>query len=136
MAKIKKILVGVGDEKTLNSCLDAAIPIASANDATLTAVYVMPPMARSFMQTLHSPRKNPTKEAERVLSKVQKQCNENGVGFQKKILKGVARDKIVDLAKSGFDLVVIGRAHWGSRLLGSVSSAVVQHAKTNVLLVK
>jgi len=135
MRKIESILVGVGDQKTVNSCLDISIPIASAFNATLTAVYVMPPFPRTFMQTLHSPRKQPEKEAEKVLESVRKLCECEGVEFRKKILKGHPREQILK-SLPGFDLVVLGRANFGSKLLGSVSSAVAQCAKTNVLLVK
>lgn len=135
MKKIKRILVGVGDEKTLNSCLDVAIPIASSFNASITAVYVMPPFPRTFMQALHSPRKKPETEAKKVLEKVEKRCEKSGVTCQKKLLKGYPKDQILKTVP-GYDLVVLGRANFGSKLLGSVSSAVAQHSNTNVLLVK
>lgn len=136
MAEIRKILAAIGDEKSLAKCMGVAVPIASAFDATITGIHVIPPLPRSFVQVLQQPwRKNARKTAEKNLEKAQKLCEEKQVSFEKKILSGLPREEIVNYAKNNYDLIVIGRADWGSRLLGSVSSGVVHGAKTSVLLV-
>jgi nucleotide-binding universal stress UspA family protein len=136
MTQIKKILVAIGDEKSLDKCLGVAIPIANAFDASITGVHVIPPLPRSYVQVLQQPwRKNARKIAEKNLEKAQKLCENKGVSFEKKILHGLPREVIVNFAKNNYDLIVIGRADWGSRFLGSVSSGVVHSAKTSILLV-
>ncbi|MBI2006823.1 MAG: universal stress protein [Nitrosopumilales archaeon] len=133
---MRKILVAIGDEKSLDKCMNIAIPIASAFDASITGVHVVPPLPRSFVLLLRQPwRKNARKIAEQYLEKAQKLCEDKNIQFEKKILNGLPREEIVNYAKNNYDLIVIGRADWGSRLLGSVSSGVVHGAKTSILLV-
>ena len=52
MPQIRKILVTIGDEKSLNKCMNVAIPIANAFDASITGVHVVPPLPRSFVLLL------------------------------------------------------------------------------------
>ncbi|HEY8110069.1 MAG TPA: universal stress protein, partial [Candidatus Nitrosotenuis sp.] len=62
-------------------------------------------------------------------------CKENGIEFAQIIAKGQPRETLLEYEKE-FDLIVLGRADWGSKLLGSVSNGVVSNSKKDVLLVK
>jgi len=63
-----------------------------------------------------------------------KKCEEHGVSFTKIVSRGQPREAILEHEKE-FDLLILGRADWGSKLLGSVSNGVVTKATREVLLV-
>lgn len=133
---IKKILVAIGDESSLNRCLNIAIPIAKGLDASITGIHVLAPYPRSFVTALAQPwRKQQKENAEKYLDMAKKKCEENGVEFNKIVSRGQPREAILEHEKE-FDLLIIGRADWGSKLLGSVSNGVVTKATREVLLVR
>jgi nucleotide-binding universal stress UspA family protein len=136
MKVIKKILVAVGNESSLNRCLNVAIPIAKGLSASITGIHILAPYPRNFQTALQEPwRKNQKENAEAYLEMAEKKCKENGVVFHQIIAKGQARETLLEYEKD-FDLIVIGRADWGSKLLGSVSNGVVSNSRKEILLVK
>jgi nucleotide-binding universal stress UspA family protein len=62
------------------------------------------------------------------------ECEEKVV-FDQIMAKGQPREVLLEHEKE-FDLIILGRADWGSKLLGSVSNGVVSNSKKDVLLVK
>lgn len=136
MKVIKKILVAVGNESSLNRCLNAVIPVAKGFNASITGIYVLAPYPRNLYVALEQPwRKHEKENAEKYLEIAKEKCKENGIEFHHIIAKGQPRDTLLEYEKD-FDLVVIGRADWGSKLLGSVSNGVVSSSKKDILLVK
>lgn len=136
MKTIKKILVAIGNESSLNRCLNVAIPIAKGLDASITGIYVHAPLPRNLYASLEQTwRKSEKQSAEKYLEIAKNKCMENGVEFDQIIAKGQPRESLLEHEKE-FDLIVIGRADWGSKLLGSVSNGVVSSSKKDVLLVK
>jgi len=136
MKNIKKILVAIGNESSLNRCLNVAIPIAKGLDASITGIHILSPYPRNFQVALQqSWRKNQNEEAEKYLEIADKKCKENDVKFEQIIAKGQPREVLLEYEKN-FDLIVIGKADWGSKILGSVSNGVVSHSKKEILLVK
>lgn len=136
MKTIKKILVAIGNESSLNRCLNAAIPIAKGLDASITGIYVLSPLPRNLYVALEQKwRKNEKENAEKYLQLAKQKCEEKGIAFEQIMAKGQPREVLLEHEKE-FDLIVIGRADWGSKLLGSVSNGIVSNSKKDVLLVK
>ena len=136
MNAIKKILVAVGNESSLNRCLNIAIPIAKGLDASITCIYVLAPFPRNLYVALEQPSRKFEKEnAGKYFEIAKEKCKESGIKFEQIIAKGQPREAILEYEKE-FDLIVIGRADWGSKLLGSVSNGVVYNSKKDILLVK
>lgn len=136
MKTIKKILVAVGNESSLNRCLNVAIPIAKGVNASITGIYVLAPYPRNLYVALEQPwRRHEKENAEKYLETAKEKCKENGIEFSQIIAKGQPRETLLENEKE-FDLIVLGRADWGSKLLGSVSNGVVTNSKKDILLVK
>jgi nucleotide-binding universal stress UspA family protein len=136
MKTIKKILVAIGDESSLNRCLNVAIPLAKGLDASITGIHILAPYPRSFLSALEQPwRKQQKENADKYLEIAKKKCEEHGIAFHKIVSRGQPREAILEHEKE-FDLLVIGRADWGSKLLGSVSNGVVTKTTKEVLLVR
>lgn len=79
------------------------------------------------------------KDAEDMLKKKANFFKEKGIKCQTLLKKGNPAEGIIEEAEKGYDLVVMGSRGLGGVkriLLGSVSNAVVQQAKTNVLIIK
>ena len=136
MAAIKKILVAIGNESSLNRCLNIAIPIAKGLNASITCIYVLAPFPINFQAALEqSSRKLEKENAEKYFKIAKEKCKESGIEFDQITAKGQPREAILEYEKE-FNLIVIGRSDWGSKLLGSVSNAVVSSSKKDILLVK
>ncbi|WP_100182669.1 universal stress protein [Candidatus Nitrosotenuis aquarius] len=136
MKTIKKILVAIGNESSLNRCLNVALPIAKGVGASITGIYVLAPRPRNLYVALEqSWRKYEKENAQKFLEIAKEKCNKEGVEFDQIIAKGQPRETLLEHEKD-FDLIVLGRADWGSKLLGSVSHGVVSSSKKEVLLVK
>jgi nucleotide-binding universal stress UspA family protein len=135
MTVIKKILVAVGNESSLNRCLSLAIPIAKGIGASITCIYVLSSFPRNLQIALERSSKKEKEHAEKYFEIAKEKCTENGIKFEQIIAKGQAREEILEHEKE-FDLIVIGRADWGSKILGSISNGVVSQSKKNILLVK
>lgn len=136
MKTIKKILVAIGNESSLNRCLNVALPIAKGVGASITGIYVLAPRPRNLYVALEqSWRKYEKENAQKFLEIAKEKCNKEGVEFDQIIARGQPRETLLEYEKD-FDLIVLGRADWGSKLLGSVSHGVVSSSKKEVLLVK
>jgi nucleotide-binding universal stress UspA family protein len=133
---IKKILVAIGNESSLTRCLNVAIPIAKGLDASITGIYVLAPLPRNLYVALEQKwRKNEKENAEKYLQLAKEKCEEKGIAFEQIMAKGQPREVLLEHEKD-YDLIVLGRADWGSKLLGSVSNGIVSNSKKDVLLVK
>lgn len=135
MTIVKKILVAVGNESSLNRCLTIAIPIAKGIGASITCIYVLSSFPRNLQIALEQSSKLEKENAGKYFEVAKEKCKENGIKFEQIIAKGQAREAILEHEKE-FDLIVMGRADWGSKLLGSVSNGVVSQSKKDILLVK
>ena len=78
---------------------------------------------------------NEKENADKYLQLAKEKCEEKGIAFEQIMAKGQPREVLLEHEKE-FDLIVIGRADWGSKLLGSVSNGIVSNSKKDVLLVK
>lgn len=136
MKTMKKILVAVGNESSLNRCLNAALPIAKGIGASITGIYVLAPSPRNLYVALEqSWRKHEKENAQKYLEIAKERCEKEGIAFEQIVVKGQPRETLLEHEKE-FDLIVLGRADWGSKFLGSVSHGVVSSSKKDILLVK
>jgi len=136
MKTMKKILVGVGNESSLNRCLNVALPIAKGIGASITGIYVLAPSPRNLYVALEqSWRKHEKENAQKYLEIAKERCEKEGIAFEQIVAKGQPRETLLEHEKE-FDLIVLGRADWGSKFLGSVSHGVVSSSKKDILLVK
>ncbi len=91
-------------------------------------------------KNLEEYRKQVDDKAQKVIDPALEKCRGEGVEAEARIEYGTARKVICDLAeKEGVDLLVVGSRGLSpiKRLfLGSVSSYLVHHAPTNVLVVR
>lgn len=133
---MKKILVAVGNESSLNRCLNVALPIAKGIGASITGIYVLAPSPRNLYVALEqSWRKHEKENAQKYLEIAKERCEKEGIAFEQIVAKGQPRETLLEHEKE-FDLIVLGRADWGSKFLGSVSHGVVSSSKKDILLVK
>ena len=136
MKTVKNILVAIGNESSLTRCLSMAIPIAKGFNASITCIYVLAPFPRNLQVALEQSANKLEKEnAGKYLEIAKEKCKASGIEFKQIIAKGQPREAIIENEK-GFDLIVIGRSDWGSKMLGSVSNGVVSKSTKDILLVK
>jgi len=79
-------------------------------------------------------------EAERVLNNASEDCGDAGVNVITHTLFGDPRDAILDLSEEiSADMIILGssgKTGLERMIMGSVSSAVVQHSKITTMIVK
>jgi nucleotide-binding universal stress UspA family protein len=78
-------------------------------------------------------------EGKKILEKVKEHLAEYNISYFEKIVLGNPAQVIIEEAKEGYDLVVIGNRGLGTVegwVMGSVSQRVVRHAPCPVLVIK
>ncbi len=142
MGKVRKILVGVDGSSASYRAAEVALDLASALNAQVTAVYVIPSPPADYRRffDLSALEVNEEEVERKMMHEVRIMALSKGVKLETKILKGRPSDVIVSLAEEeGYDLIVLGNTGLGGaykRMMGSVASEVVNSTKKPVLLVK
>ncbi len=136
-----RILVPVDGSDNSRRALEKAATIADGASITIVHVIDMPPTVYVESQKLlNQLLENYRKESAKVLDEFDDIAKNRGIKVDTAILEGDAAESIVEYAdKNGFDMIVMGSRGMGKikgAFLGSVSSKVLQHAKTSVLIVK
>jgi nucleotide-binding universal stress UspA family protein len=150
----KRILVAVDGSESSFRAARVAVRLAKRNEADLLVVSVIQRPAHAFMPTrsmispgvpvagLQDYYKYASKDAQGWIDKVASIARPLGVKVRKNVLKGAASvvRSLTDYASSQeVDLIVVGRRGSGGfkrLMLGSVSSGVVNHAASSVLVVR
>ena len=150
----KRILVAVDGSESSFRAARVAARLAKRNEADLLVVSVIQTPAHPFMptQSMISPGMNvdglqeyykyASKDAQAWIDKVVPIATALGVNVRQSVLKGATSvvRSLTDYASSqAVDLIVVGRKGSGGfkrLLLGSVSSGVVNHAASSVLVVR
>ncbi|MEM3087410.1 MAG: universal stress protein [Halobacteria archaeon] len=134
-----KILVAVDGSAHALRAAKMAARIARSTGSPLTAVMVVEP-PRAPLEYLQELRVEVRKMAEKTLRRVEEQARRDRVAVKTRVVEGHVPTQILKFAEKGkFDLLVVGSrglSGIGRLFLGSVSGAVVQHAKTSVLVVR
>ncbi len=150
----KRILIAVDGSESSFRAARVAARVAKRNGAELLVVSVIQTPAHPFMptQALTAPGWNidglegyykfATRDAQEWIDKVASIATPLGVKVRENVLKGATSvvQALTDYASSqAVDLIVVGRKGSGGfrrLLLGSVSSGVVNHAASSVLVVR
>ena len=136
---IKKILVPMDGSKNSMRGLDEAIYLARQCHATITGLYVIPIYPRSFTDSIIPYQIHLTKSAKKFMESGKTTCAQKGILFKSKIVFGSPTIEIDEMARKGFDIIVIGsRGQSGLKeiFLGSVAKAIVHKSKIPVLVIK
>ncbi len=143
MVAVKRIGVAVDGSKPAEKALDLAGTLAASLGATLTLIsvaplHVMPPMAATSVPVIHDAEVAVHRQ---VLDDLQKRASAGGAkSIETVLLDGFVAEEILRyLEDHPVDLLVMGARGLsaGQRFfLGSVSDAVVHHAKCPVLIVR
>ncbi len=139
--EIKRILVPLDGSKNSINGLEEAIRIAKPVNASITGLCIIPTSPPITMPGIQSGfMDHMTDAAAKVMTDAKKMTSRHGIGFNGKLLYGIATIDIADFAnKKKYDLVVIGshgRSGIKEMFLGSVSNAVIHKSKVPVLVVK
>jgi nucleotide-binding universal stress UspA family protein len=138
-----KILVPVDGSDNSFRALDQALFISKSTGAAITAMHIIespPTVYVESQKLLNELLDNYRKQSAKILDKCKEIGQRQDVKVDTVIAEGDAAANINGYAeKEAFDLIVIGSRGFGKlkqALLGSVSSKVIQHAKSSVLIVK
>ena len=143
---IKKILIPVVKSEYNDKIISYAIILAKGSGASITAIHVLDKSAQGdlgdvFPMKVEEYEKATRKRAEELLREVQQVIEKQGIKISMEVIgsKSVAKG-IIDYAKeSGADVIVIGTKGLtgiGKFLMGSVASAVIDHAHCPVFAIR
>ena len=138
---MKELLVAVDGSDGSAAAVDEALALAREVGAHVTFAFVRKPpstlLGHPYYDRLLSTELGKARE---TIDAVAAKAREAGVESSGEILEGDPVDEILSVADNrGADLIVMGsrgRGALAGALLGSVSSAVVQHASVPVLVAK
>jgi nucleotide-binding universal stress UspA family protein len=145
-SRIKKILIPVVKSEYNDKIISYAIILAKGSGASITAIHVLDKSAQGdlgdlFPMKVEEYEKAMSKRAEELLRGVQQVTEKQGIKIGIEVIraKSVAKG-IIDYAReSGVDVIVIGtKGLTGVEkfLLGSVASAVIDHAHCPVFAIR
>jgi len=138
---MKRLLIAIDGSDGGHVAVEEGLALATDLAATVTFVCVrkaVPPRLGTpfYERSLHQG----LEQSRSVIEEAMELAAEAGIEADGEILEGDAADEIVSLADNrDADLIVVGSRGHGplaGALLGSVSSAVVQHAQCPVLVAK
>lgn len=139
---LKNLIVAVDGSKSSEKALSAAIDLAKALSGSLTLVTVapfhaLPSASAAAIPVVHDAE---VKVHEELLTRLQDKAAKAGVKASTVLLDGLVAEELLNyLDQHPFDMLIMGARGLsaGQRLfLGSVSDAVVHHAKLPVLIVR
>ena len=143
---IKKILIPVVKSEYNDKIISYAIILAKGSGASITAIHVLDKSTLGgigdfFGARVEEYEKSMRKRSEELLTEVQQVIEKQGIKTSIEIIgnKSVAQG-IIDYAReSGADVIVIGTKGLtgvGKFLMGSVASAVIDHAHCPVVAIR
>ena len=140
---LTKILTAVDGSEISERAVEKAASLAKQNNAELHLIYVIetgfltPGPGDSVRDLVHQRFETEGKETLAILTA---RAKDAGVSVESHLEVGHAGTTIVETAeKLGCDLIVVGslgKSKLDRLLLGSVSSYVVNYAKTNILVIR
>jgi nucleotide-binding universal stress UspA family protein len=138
---MKEFLVAIDGSEGSEAAIEEALELAHEVGAHVTFAFVRKPpsslLGYPYYERLLSTELG---MARATLDAARSKALEIGIDSRSEILEGDPVDEVLSFAdNSGADLIVMGsrgRGAFAGALLGSVSSAVVQHASVPVLVAK
>jgi nucleotide-binding universal stress UspA family protein len=143
MGEYHKVLVAVDGSDAGTNALRQACRLSGAGPCPVTAVTAYPHLGDTEVEVI-TPRENISAalraEALKILDRVKAAAEAEGLSISwMKAVEGPPFEAIVDTALQGrFDLIVMGRRglnRFERALMGSVTSRVIGHAETDILVV-
>ena len=138
-----KILTAVDGSDISELAVEKAVTLAKQNNAELHLIYVIetgfitPGPGDTVRDLVH---KRFEEEGATILEKSSEKAKAAGVAVESHLEVGHAGNTIINSAdKLGCDLIIVGslgKSKLDRLLLGSVSSHVVNYAKTNILVIR
>jgi nucleotide-binding universal stress UspA family protein len=141
MEMYKKVVLAVDGSDASSNAVKHAIALAKSNNGSLTALYVIPPIDITDIETFRPDilLQGLKQEGEKILSGIKELAGKEGVEVRPRIEEGVPDEVICEVAgDSGADLIVMGsHGHTGigKVFIGSVTERVISNAKTCPVLV-
>jgi|SRR5690242_11131916 len=138
---MNKFLVAIDGSEGSRAAIDEALELAGQVGAEVTFAFVRRPPS-SLLGYPYYERLLSTElaTARTTLAAAERRAGEAGIDSVSTVLEGDPVDEILSAADNrGVDMIVMGsrgRGAFAGALLGSVSSAVVQHANVPVLVAK
>ncbi len=139
------IVVGVDGSAPSRVAVDWAARAAALRRVALTLVYVLPgatvqswiqvPLPAAFFEDEEKTAREALGDAQGVAEAAT--AGVDGVRFDQKVVSGQPVQVLADLSKDA-DMIVVGKrglGKWERRILGSVSSGLVQHAHCPVAVI-
>lgn len=139
------IVVGVDGSAPSRVAVDWAARAAALRRVALTLVYVLPgatvqswiqvPLPAAFFEDEEKAAREALGDAQGVAEAAT--AGVDGVRFDQKVVSGQPVQVLADLSKDA-DMIVVGKrglGKWERRILGSVSSGLVQHAHCPVAVI-
>ena len=138
---MKHFLVAIDGSEGSDAAIDEALGLASQVGAQVTFAFVRrPPSAVLGYPYYERLLRNELATARETVAAAESKAQEAGVDAESTILEGDPVDEILSAADNRrVDLIVMGSRSRGAlagAVLGSVSSAVVQHSNVPVLVAK
>jgi nucleotide-binding universal stress UspA family protein len=138
---MNQLLVAIDGSKGSDAAIDEAVELAREVGARVTFAFVRkPPSALLGYPYYERLLRNELATARETTADAARKALDAGVESASEILEGDPVDEILSVADNrGVDLIVMGSRGRGAiagALLGSVSSAVLQHANVPVLVTK
>jgi nucleotide-binding universal stress UspA family protein len=138
---VRKILIATDGSPEAREAVRYGLELAVEDEAAVTLLQVIPPTDWTKLEygALIRPEELRLRRGF-ALAEAEQLGAEHGVSVTSDVVAGIPADEIVTYADSiDADLIVIGsrgRGAVASALLGSVSRAVVQHARRPVLVLR
>ena len=134
----ERILVGIDGSEDAIRAARLAVKVARMLNATLTLVMIENPEDYALTVERESLLKAKEELMWNILQTAKNEIAEEGVEIDTMIDVGNPALKLAEMAKNGYDMVVVSRKGLGatkSLFMGSVSVRLVQHSVVPVLVV-
>jgi len=143
---LNKIMIATDGSESSRHAASLAISLAKQSNGKVIGVYVVDIQRLARLPgytTLHGLKKSlldvMLKEGEEAVAYIKGKSKDEGVSFEKVILKGNPSDELLRYSKElGADILIIGsigRTGISKFLLGSVAEKVVRHSEVPVMVV-
>ena len=141
MDMYKKVVLAVDGSEASSNAVKHAVELAKNNKGTLIALYVIPPIDITDIETFKPKMLSEAlkQEGEKILADIKELAGKKGVEIQTRIEDGVPDEKICEVAgDSDADLIIMGshgRTGFGKVFIGSVTERVISKEKCRPVLV-